>query len=69
MRRWQLEYSCLVELGSRVRASPEYGACLPDLLDARSHRPTWVSAPKGPSWSSLDYGGGWKLGHHFARRF
>ena len=25
--------------------------------------------PQGPSWSTLDSGGGWKLGHHFARRF
>lgn len=24
---------------------------------------------QGPSWSSLDYGGGWKLLHHFAARF
>ena len=28
-----------------------------------------MGMPQGPSWSTLDYGGGWKLGHYFARRF
>jgi beta-mannosidase len=51
-------------------------ACLPMPLHVFLHRQhrsqTEKQSPcatQGPSWSSLDHGGGWKLLHHFAARF
>ena len=35
----------------------------------RSNNEPHLLLLQGPSWSSLDYGGGWKLLHYFARRF
>ena len=66
MYRWQMT-RLSVSLSLCVCHSHS-GMTLANPLRASSHT-AHLGVRQGPSWSTLDYGGGWKLGHHFARRF
>ena len=59
-----------------ARCSRAWRSRPPSTTGAASSRTAWARSTgssttpgRSPRWSSLDYGGGWKLLHHMARRF